>query len=151
MTDALASPTPSQMVPGDFAEKAMASLMSMHTELMDEKERRVELYRKLMEREQTVAELRMYIRLLEEKLEPKPEPVAQVSRPQPVAAPVREVHVSVTPVEPQPYPQQSAQPHPLPHYSREAVPVSAYTREPNIAPPLPPRVARPKVDGWKTW
>ena len=46
------------MVPGDFAEKAMASLMSLHTELMDEKERRVELYRKLMEREQTVAELR---------------------------------------------------------------------------------------------
>ena len=80
MTDTLAAPVSAQMVPGDFAEKAMASLMSMHTELMDEKERRVELYRKLMEREQTVAELRMYIRVLEEKMEP-------VSRPVPVAAP----------------------------------------------------------------
>jgi hypothetical protein len=154
MTDALASPTPTQMVPGEFAEKAMASLMSMHTELMDEKERRVELYRKLMEREQTVAELRMYIRLLEEKLEPKPEPVAPVrsipvDRPQPVAAPVRQVHVSATPVEPQPqvYPQPYPQQSPMP----QPVSVSAYTREPNVAPPLPPRVARPKVDGWKTW
>ena len=51
MNDALASAPTAQMVPGDFAEKAMASLMSLHSELMDEKERRVELYRKLMERE----------------------------------------------------------------------------------------------------
>ena len=144
MTDALAPPTPSQMVPGEFAEKAMASLMSMHTELMDEKERRVELYRKLMEREQTVAELRMYIRLLEEKLEPKAEPAAApMSRPQPVAAPVREVHVAAVPA--QPYVPPPVQPAP------PSIPASAYTREPNVAPPLPPRVARPKVDGWKTW
>ena len=64
----LATAAQSQLVPADFAEKAMASLMQMHTELMDEKERRVELFRKLMEREQVVAELRMYVKLLEEKL-----------------------------------------------------------------------------------
>jgi hypothetical protein len=143
MTDTLAAPVSAQMVPGDFAEKAMASLMSMHTELMDEKERRVELYRKLMEREQTVAELRMYIRLLEEKLDPKTEHAVPVSRPQPPAAPVREVHVAAVPVRPYvPPPVQPAPP---------SIPISAYTREPNVAPPLPPRVARPKVDGWKTW
>jgi hypothetical protein len=142
MNDALASTAPAQMIPGDFAEKAMASLMSMHTELMDEKERRVELYRKLMEREQTVAELRMYIRLLEEKLEPRSEATpaprpAPLSRPEPVAAPPREVHVA---------PALSVEPQ----RSRQAD-ASAYTREPTVAPPLPPRVGRPKVDGWKTW
>jgi len=71
MTDALAQAASTQMVPGEFAEKAMASLMQMHSELMDEKERRVELYRKLMEREQALAELRMYVKILEEKMEPK--------------------------------------------------------------------------------
>jgi hypothetical protein len=55
-------------VPGAFAEKAMASLMQLHNQLMEEKERRVDLYRRLMEREQTVAELRMYVKLLEDKL-----------------------------------------------------------------------------------
>jgi len=143
MNDALASTPAAQMIPGDFAEKAMASLMSMHTELMDEKERRVELYRKLMEREQTVAELRMYIRVLEEKLEPKVEVAPArapahpgVSRPEPAAAPAREVHVAPAP--------------PELHIARPPD-ASAYTREPTVAPPLPPRVGRPKVDGWKTW
>jgi hypothetical protein len=139
------------MVPGDFAEKAMASLMSLHTELMDEKERRVELYRKLMEREQTVAELRMYIRLLEEKAEQKPppepaprpmvpmaslEPIPAPRRTAPfanAAPPPREVESPVVPTPPRP------------------PPASAYSREPTVAPPLPPRMARPRVDGWKTW
>ena len=35
-TDALAPAVSSQMVPSDFTEKAMASLMQMHSELMDE-------------------------------------------------------------------------------------------------------------------
>ena len=147
MNDALASAPTAQMVPGDFAEKAMASLMSMHTELMDEKERRVELYRKLMEREQTVAELRMYIRLLEEKVEANAEPKAPepVSRAAPVAAPahemreVREVRFSSAPT------AGTAT------VTSPVAEVSAYTREPTVAPPLPPRVNRPKVDGWKTW
>ena len=138
MTDTLAPHATAAMVPGEFAEKAMASLMSLHSELMDEKERRVELYRKLMEREQTVAELRMYIRMLEEKLEPKVE-TAAVSRPQPVAAPVREVRVAPPP--------PADPPAPMPRIP----PVSAYTLEPTAAPPVPPRVTRPKVDGWKTW
>lgn len=57
-----------ELVPASYAEKAMASLLQLHTELMDEKERRVDLYRRLMEREQAVAELRMYVKMLEEKL-----------------------------------------------------------------------------------
>jgi hypothetical protein len=121
----------SAMVPGDFAEKAMASLMQLHTELMDEKERRVELYRKLMEREQTVAELRMYVRLLEEKLEPpRSEPEPRIAR--------------------------NAQPAPMhteaePTFRIEIPTVTPHARAPESMPPEPPRMGRPKVDGWKTW
>lgn len=60
-------PRTSALVPEGYAEKAMASLLQLHGELMEEKERRVELYRRLMEREQALAELRMYVRLLEER------------------------------------------------------------------------------------
>jgi hypothetical protein len=114
----------------------MASLMQLHSELMDEKERRVELYRKLMEREQTVAELRMYVKLLEEKLQP----------------PKLDVQSVVQLRAPEPVPQAQ----PLPIAAARAigieVPVaSAHVRAPEVAPPLPPRVARPKVEGWKTW
>jgi hypothetical protein len=54
-------------VPEGYAEKAMASLMQLHAELMEEKERRVELYRRLLDREQQLAELRMYVGMLEER------------------------------------------------------------------------------------
>ncbi|MBL8949643.1 MAG: hypothetical protein JNK82_02625 [Myxococcaceae bacterium] len=118
-----------QMIPGDFAEKAMASLMQLHSELMDEKERRVDLYRKLMEREQTVAELRMYIRLLEEKVTPqRAEPFVPPPAPTPQPA-ARVVGVAVPP---------AAQPTP-------------HARAPEVAPPMPPRVGGRKVEGWKTW
>lgn len=56
------------MVPIGYAEKSMASLMQLHTELMNEKERRVDLYRRLMDKEQALAELKMYVQLLEEKI-----------------------------------------------------------------------------------
>jgi hypothetical protein len=56
------------LVPVGYAEKSMASLMQLHSELMEEKERRVELYQRLMDKEQVLAELRMYVKLLEEKL-----------------------------------------------------------------------------------
>jgi hypothetical protein len=64
------------VVPQGYAEKAMASLMQLHDELMHEKERRVELVRSLMEREQQVAELKAYVRMLEERLGPAPQPAA---------------------------------------------------------------------------
>ncbi len=77
------SNTAAQLVPASYAEKAMASLMQLHSELMDEKERRVELHRRLMEREQAIAELKMYVKLLEDKQQPavpveKPRPVVTV-------------------------------------------------------------------------
>jgi hypothetical protein len=56
------------LVPVGYAEKSMASLMQLHSELMEEKERRVDLYQRLMDKEQVLAELRMYVKLLEEKL-----------------------------------------------------------------------------------
>lgn len=80
-----------QLVPAGYAEKAMASLMQLHSELMDEKERRVDLYRRLMEREQALAELKMYVKLLEEKMTPAAGPVsapgAHVAPPTPPVPP----------------------------------------------------------------
>jgi hypothetical protein len=78
-------------VPASYAEKAMASLMQLHGELMDEKERRVELYRRLMEREQALAELKMYVKMLEERVAAPPvadaPPVVRpVAQPAPVHA-----------------------------------------------------------------
>ena len=76
------SNTAAQLVPASYAEKAMASLMQLHSELMDEKERRVELHRRLMEREQAIAELKMYVKLLEDKQQPTAPPA---EKPMPVA------------------------------------------------------------------
>jgi len=76
----------SQLVPASYAEKAMASLMQLHSELMDEKERRVDLHRRLMEREQAIAELKMYVKLLEERQRPvaaPPPPAPAMMAPQP--------------------------------------------------------------------
>lgn len=114
-----------QLVPASYAEKAMASLMQLHSELMDEKERRVELFRRLMEREQALAELKMYVKVLEEKLAPAPGPqVAMAAAPPqvaPKAAPVAEA------------------------------PPRART-EAQARPPVPPRVgARGLRDGWRAW
>ncbi|MBL8912374.1 MAG: hypothetical protein JNM17_16905 [Archangium sp.] len=113
----------SQLVPAAFAEKAMASVMQLHAELMDEKERRVDLFRKLMDREQALAELKMYVRVLEEKLAPPPPPVA-------VAPPI---------VVPQPQPIHVRPPPPP-------------KQTPPVPPPMPPRVTTTaRLDGWKTW
>ncbi len=70
----------SAMVPIGYAEKSMASLMQLHTELMDEKERRVDLYRRLMDKEQALAELKMYVQLLEEKIAKQGEEGSRVPR-----------------------------------------------------------------------
>ncbi len=82
----LALTTATALVPAGYAEKAMASLMQLHSELMDEKEKRVELFRCLMEKEQALAELKMYVKLLEEKavaaVAPAPrEPLRVAARP----------------------------------------------------------------------
>ena len=117
------SSSAAQLVPASYAEKAMASLMQLHSELMDEKERRVELHRRLMEREQAIAELKMYVKLLEEKQQPVAPALAQ---PLPVS-------VAAVPVEPQ---QVKPSPPPLP-------------RRP---PPMPVQVGiRLRPEGWKVW
>ncbi len=115
-----------QLVPASYAEKAMASLMQLHSELMDEKERRVDLHRRLMEREQAIAELKMYVKLLEERQQP-----AAVSH---VAVAVAPMSVSSA-VEPSAA-QVQPTPPPLP-------------RRP---PPVPVQVGvRLRPDGWKVW
>lgn len=57
-----------QQVPATYAEKAMSSLLRLHDELVEEKEKRIDLYRRLMDREQQLAELRSYVHLLEGEL-----------------------------------------------------------------------------------
>ena len=161
--DALAPMSPQSAVPQGYAEKAMASLMQLHTELMDEKERRVELYRRLMEREQSIAELKSYTRLLEEKLaslspqkreEPAPQPIratppqvrpVQIARPAPVRLEQSEVSAAAR------TPSFNRTPPPLPLPRTPAPP-------PREAPPARQAVAvgaargfRAVMDGWKTW
>ncbi len=117
------------VVPTDYAQRAMASLMQLHSELMEEKERRVDLYRRLMEKEQAIAELRMYVKLLEEKL-------GKVEQTQGAGADER-------PDSPMPDP----------------IPLRRPNREVPRSPPPPrraepPPAIRPKAsatDGWKTW
>jgi hypothetical protein len=128
---------PSAVVPMDYAEKAMGSLMQLHSELMEEKERRVDLYRRLMEKEQAVAELRMYVKLLEEKVAQRPAPEPAPS----LGAPV----LRMVPRPPPPPPQRVTR------------------RAPSPPPPPPPRAdaaaapQRPAArrfaasDGWKAW
>jgi hypothetical protein len=77
----LATSAAMQFVPVSYAEKAMATLMQLHCELMNEKERRVDLFRRLMEREQALAELRMYVKLLEEQSPPAAPPGAPAAEP----------------------------------------------------------------------
>ena len=111
----------SQLVPVSYAEKAMASLLQLHCELMDEKERRVELFRKLMEKEQALAELKMYVKLLEEKAAAPP---AVVAAPEP--------------------------PPPAPRPPPPAVPFVARSA-PTYPRPFASRPVRVQSDGWKTW
>jgi hypothetical protein len=111
------------MVPLGYAEKTMASLLQLHSDLVQEKERRVDLYRRLMEREQVIAELRSYVRVLEARLallEPKAQ---SASGPQPV---------------------KSVELPPVSLRSRVDAPVRS--------PPVPPQVGvRARHDGWKSW
>ncbi len=125
MNEALSIQSAAQLVPASYAEKAMASLMQLHSELMDEKERRVDLFRRLMEREQALAELKMYVKVLEEKLTP-PSPIA------------------VTPVTP----VAAVPPPPAPSPAVEAAPKKSAPRVPPVPPHMPPRA---RVEGWKTW
>lgn len=109
MNEALTTQAAAQLVPASYAEKAMASLMQLHSELMDEKERRVDLFRKLMEREQALAELKMYVKMLEEKMAaapaPSPRPVV-VGPVEPPAPPAMRPQARVAPVPPR-VPQRS--------------------------------------------
>ena len=134
MSDALATAAAaSQLVPANYAEKAMASLMQLHAELMDEKERRVELFRTLMQREQALAELKAYVKLLEEKAAGPRAP----ERPRPVA----------TSAAPAATAQSAPVTAPVPTAAPARVQVSATLRPP-VAPLLG---TRPRTDGWKTW
>jgi hypothetical protein len=131
------------MIPASFAEKAMASLMQLHSELAAEKERRVQLYRALMQKEQSLAELAMYVRVLEERLGvAAPEqplgahkPISQVRSAEPVreASPERSARSPEAEVAPTPIPAQRAASEPAVTHS--PVSDSSPARAPVASPP----------------
>lgn len=161
------------LVPAGYAEKAMASLMQLHTELVDEKERRVELYRRLMEKEQTVAELKLTVKSLEEQLSlrtvrraPRPpppppraialrtrEPSANRGTPPVAAASEAMTQTAPPPAEPISQPVAARDPEP----TLRAVPSTPLRSVPRPPPPPPPRAVgapRPRRsagEGWKSW
>ncbi len=121
------------LVPAAYAEKAMASILQLHQELMDEKERRVELFRTLMEREQALAELRMYVKLLEER----PMPAAPPRRP-PESGPLGDPGAPAR-ARAQPAPSPLAQPlsaRPAPH---QVAPSASQRPAVHAVPAAPPR------------
>lgn len=146
---ALSQPTPAS-VPVEYAEKAMGSLMKLHGELMEEKERRVDLYRRLMEKEQALAELKMYVKLLEEKVAAPKAAAQEPARPEPL----RVVPGSGPRAVPRPPPPPS---RPDVRAARSAVAASAKPA-PSVKTPSAKVNAqaipapRPAVaDGWKSW
>lgn len=121
----LATSVATQLVPASYAEKAMASLMQLHSELMDEKERRVDLFRRLMEREQALAELKMYVKVLEEQARGRTE--------------------APRPENPAPSPLQVSPP-------ATPTPPSSVRSEARRAPPVVPLVGQRRgPEGWKSW
>ena len=136
MSESMISTQSSQLVPAPFAEKAMASLMQLHGELMDEKERRVDLFRRLMEREQSMAELKFYVKVLEERLEKSALAQATVAT---VLPPRPSEVVAATPNAPVMKKESE---------SKVATPRSTFISTMPMTPPIPK--AAP-VHGWRTW
>lgn len=66
-----------------YAEKTMSALLRLHDELVEEKEKRIDLYRRLMDREQQLAEIRSYVQLLETELSRQGELSAGARAPRP--------------------------------------------------------------------
>ncbi len=130
-------PRADAMVPSGYAEKAMASLLRLHDELMVEKEARFGLMQKLMEREQALAELKSYVRLLESRLgdgELKRSISPFESR---TAPPVREAQPP--PEAPAPAQPPAAEPPPA---AQQATGAEASTFRPK---------APAGIDGWRNW
>lgn len=137
-------------VPTGYAEKAMASLMQLHSELMEEKEKRVDLFRRLMEKEQALAELKMYVKVLEEKH-------AALMPPPPPAVPREQLRVAPRPPPPgmppasPPPPAIAAQPPPQPQPPAAPMGPMGPPAVPNVARVSPTVRSMPTPDGWKTW
>jgi hypothetical protein len=152
------------LVPVGYAEKSMASLMQLHSELLEEKERRVvDLYQRLMDKEQVLAELRMYVKLLEEKLAQtsvasRPEGMTR-SEPEAAVAPQPKLRPPTPPRPPNPNrPRISVRVRPMDQRStRNGVAQPVITSPRRTSPPPVPRSldpsddARPSPDGWRTW
>ena len=134
---------PEGLVPSSYAEKAMASLLRLHDELMDEKNARLALYEKLMEKEQSLAELKGYVRLLEEKLSRSAADLAE----RPKAAPPAELPVAEKPpVAPPPVQVATPAAAPAPPLAAPQPRVAAPTPAPSLQPEAPRR-----SEGWRTW
>ena len=128
MTELSNTQTTFQMVPAGYAEKAMASLMQLHSELMSEKEKRVDLFRQLMEREQALTELKAYVKQLE--------------------AGQKAVTTPVTPTEPVAA-MQSAVRTEVAEQPKVAVKIERTADVKRAVPTM--AVAGRRLEGWKVW
>ncbi|MEN9799595.1 MAG: hypothetical protein RL653_3292 [Pseudomonadota bacterium] len=144
MSDPLHSRPDASPVPVSYAEKTMASLLQLHTELMEEKERRVELYRRLVEKDEALAELRYQVKILEDRLrraegpsQPPPPSASPV-----VSSPVVTGAATVTTTEAPVAVHREPPPAPAP---------AASTLVRAGSPPAPRTVNRPSREGWRQW
>jgi hypothetical protein len=125
----LAAPSPA--VPMYYAERSMATIMRLHDELMTEKERSIDLQRRLMSREQACAEVEYYARLLEAKIEGR---FPDVPRPERLA-PVRPIRPDLNVASAAPSPA------PGPNSSNSAAQVNSSVRA----------AAGSRPEGWRAW
>jgi len=121
--------TPSPAVPMYYAERSMATIMRLHDELMTEKERCIDLQRRLMSKEQAYAEIEYYARLLEAKIEGR---LPEVPRPARLA-PVRPIRPDLNMA---PSPEAKADgARPVPAREKDSV----------------RSTATPRPEGWRAW
>jgi hypothetical protein len=141
MSDPIQSRPDTSPVPVSYAEKTMASLLQLHSELMEEKERRVDLYRRLSEKDEALAELRYQVKLLEDRLRR-----AEGLPPEPVKSPPKEATVSQAAVAP------PAPPSPAPAVATPVAAAPAAVRaSPRAGAASKPVRPAAKREDWRQW
>lgn len=145
------------LVPADYAEKTMSSLLSLHQDLMAEKERTLDVTRRLMAAEQARAELEAYVEILEAELARRGGPNLGPVRAAPGASPARAAAALLRQIDlaplgatraptPQRPPSDRPEPAPAPARAERSLPRDSservLSRPAPASPPDPPRPSR---------